>query len=313
MQQRLFELRRLRQIIQRTAASPRAHFIRAAAAIPPTPAAALKWRAAFPAGPYNHRMDILTLHRGTAPLLISLPHDGTALPDELAHRLTDSARRVPDTDWHVSRLYDFARELGASLLVPRYSRYVIDLNRPADDVSLYPGQNTTGLCPTVQFSGEPVYRPGCEPDDDEIAQRLTRYWKPYHAALESELARLRAIHGRVVLWDGHSIRSRVPFLFEGQLPDFNLGTAGGASCSPALQQRLVAILAAHDDFTHVVNGRFKGGHITRHYGRPQEAVDAVQLELAQLNYMNEATFEYAPQRAQRTQQVLRALLAATLA
>ena len=258
-------------------------------------------------------MDTYTLHRGSVPLLISLPHDGTVLPDELAARMTPSARDVPDTDWHVSRLYAFARELGASMIVPAYSRYVVDLNRPSDNASLYPGQNTTGLCPIVQFSGEPVYQAGEEPQADEIAQRIERYWQPYHRALADEIERLHAQHGRVVLWEGHSIRSVVPFLFDGRLPDFNVGTAAGTSCSPALQARLEKILAAHVHSTHVFNGRFKGGYITRHYGQPQRGVEAVQLELAQLNYMDEDSFEYAPAAARRTQDVIRQLLEATLA
>ncbi|MCX7032968.1 MAG: N-formylglutamate amidohydrolase, partial [Arenimonas sp.] len=180
-------------------------------------------------------MEVFTLHRGTAPLLVSLPHDGIALPEDLANRLTPEARGVPDTDWFVSRLYDFARRLGASLLVPVNSRYVVDLNRPPDDLSLYPGQNTTGLCPLQRFSGAPVYLAGQEPTADEVAARVERYWRPYHDALAAELARVRARHGRAVLWEGHSIRSTVPFLFDGRLPDFNLGTAAGASCAPERQ------------------------------------------------------------------------------
>jgi N-formylglutamate deformylase len=257
-------------------------------------------------------MDTFTLHRGTAPLLVSVPHDGTEVPDAIAERLTPSARRVPDTDWHVSRLYAFARELGASMIIPRYSRYVVDLNRPPDNASLYPGQNTTGLCPIVQFSGDPVYQAGAEPSNTEIAERIETYWRPYHEALAAELARIRAAHGRVVLWEGHSIRSVVPFLFEGQLPDFNLGTAGGASCSVALQSRLIAVLGAAREHTHVVNGRFKGGYITRHYGEPAQDIEAVQLELAQLNYLDEDTFEYLEEIAEKTQRVLRALLEACL-
>lgn len=256
--------------------------------------------------------DTYSLQRGSAPLLLSLPHDGTELPPGFAERLTPSARRLPDTDWHVASLYAFARELGASVLAPRYSRYVVDLNRPPDNASLYPGQNTTGLCPTVEFSGGAIYRPGAEPDEAEIAERLERYWQPYHAALADELERLRTAHGRVVLWDGHSIRSEWPYLFEGRLPDFNLGTAGGASCTPALQERLADVLAAAEGFSHVVNGRFKGGYITRHYGRPGQGVDAVQLELAQLNYMDEESFQYLPERAAPTQAVIRRLLESCL-
>jgi N-formylglutamate deformylase len=258
-------------------------------------------------------MESYTLHRGATPLFISLPHDGTALPQEIEARLTPSARRVPDTDWHVSRLYAFARELGASMIVPTYSRYVIDLNRPRDNASLYPGQNTTGLCPVVEFSGEPVYQAGAEPTQAEISKRIETYWRPYHEALEAEIARIRADHGRVVLWEGHSIRSVVPFLFEGRLPDFNLGTSGGESCSAALQSRLVDVLAAERDHTYAVNGRFKGGYIPRHYGEPARGVEAVQLELAQANYMDEDSFEYREDLAQPTERILRALLEACLA
>jgi N-formylglutamate deformylase len=253
-------------------------------------------------------MQTFTLYRGTAPLFVSVPHDGVELPEDIASRLTPSARRVPDTDWHVSRLYAFARELGASMIVPRYSRYAIDLNRPPDNASLYPGQNTTGLCPIVQFSGEPIYKAGDEPSNGEIASRIETYWRPYHDALVAELARIRATHGRVVLWEGHSIRSVVPFLFEGRLPDFNLGTSSGASCSPSLQTRLTSVLERASGYSHVVNGRFKGGYITRHYGDPTQDIEAVQLELAQANYMDEDTFEYRDELAARLQRVLRELL-----
>jgi N-formylglutamate deformylase len=256
--------------------------------------------------------EVFELHRGTAPLLISLPHDGEALPPEMLPRLTADARRLPDTDWQVSRLYAFARELGASILRPYHSRYLVDLNRPPDDLSLYPGQNTTGLCPTIQFNGQPVYLEGEAPGADEIAQRVERWWKPYHAALQGELQRLKAQHGRVLLWEGHSIRSAVPYLFEGRLPDFNLGTAAGASCAPARQQRVEAVLAAQRDYTWVANGRFKGGYITRHYGKPDAGIDAVQLELAQCNYLDEDRFEWDAARAAPTQALIRRLLEAAL-
>ena len=256
--------------------------------------------------------DTYTLHRGTSPLFVSLPHDGTRLPDDIAARLTDTARRVPDTDWHVAQLYAFAHELGASMIVPNYSRYVVDLNRPRDDTSLYPGQNTTGLCPLTAFSGEPIYLPGQEPTQNEIAARIETYWHPYHVALAEEIARIREAHGRVVLWEGHSIRSVVPFLFDGRLPDLNIGTADGASCSAGLQKRLVNVLEAQRDYTFVMNGRFKGGYITRHYGKPVQGVDAIQLELAQLNYMDEDMFEYDAGKAARLQPLIRKLLEAAL-
>lgn len=254
-----------------------------------------------------------TLHQGTAPLLVSLPHDGTELPAAIAARATDAGKRVPDTDWHVGKLYAFARELGASMIAPRWSRYVADLNRDPAGQALYPGRAETALVPITTFAGEPIYAAGDEPGGKEIALRRELYWQPYHDALADELARLRERHPRVVLWDGHSIKSRVPMFFDGQLPDFNLGTANGASCSPELQDALTGVLrerAVGSDgyYSHVVNGRFKGGYITRHYGRPQAGIEAVQLELAQSTYMDEDSFEYLPERAAPVQGVIRALL-----
>ena len=253
-------------------------------------------------------LPIFQLRRGTAPLLVSLPHDGTHVPADIAARLTPSAQRVPDTDWHIARLYAMARTLGASVLVPAHSRYVVDLNRAEDDVSLYPGQNTTGLCPLVLFDGTLVYRAGAEPDAAEVQARVERYWRPYHVALHAELERLREMHGRVVLWEGHSIKGDLPFLFEGRLPDLNLGTAGGASCSPALQARLEAVLGAQAGYGWVANGRFKGGHITRHFGDPARGIEAVQLEISQRCYMDEATFEWDAARAGALIPLLRTLL-----
>ncbi|MGH8028372.1 MAG: N-formylglutamate deformylase [Arenimonas sp.] len=258
-------------------------------------------------------MQTFNLHHGTAPLLISLPHDGTALPNDLVGRLTGDARKVPDTDWFVSRLYGFARSLGASILWPVNSRYVVDLNRPPDDASLYPGRNTTGLCPTSRFDGGPVYLEGHTPTPADIAYRVDYYWRPYHQALAAELHRKKLLHKRVLLWEGHSIRSRVPFLFEGTLPDLNLGTADGTSCDAALQSRLQRVLLELPDYTEVTNGRFKGGYITRHYGQPDKGIDAVQLELAQSTYMDEATGKWDEVKALKLQAVLRKLLMAGLA
>lgn len=254
-------------------------------------------------------MTSFTLHRGSAPLLISLPHDGSFIPAEISARMHLAARRSPDTDWHVARLYEpLAAALGASVLKPRASRYVVDLNRPADGHALYPGQRETGLVPTVGFDGEPLYLDGDMPDAAEVQRRVNEYWQPYHDALALELARLHGEHGRVVLWEGHSIRGRVPMLFEGRLPDLNLGTARGASCTSTLQARLQSCLAAQSRFTVAVNGRFKGGYITRHYGRPDAGVQAVQLELVQFNYMDEASFEYDEARAPEVQAVIDRLL-----
>jgi N-formylglutamate deformylase len=254
------------------------------------------------------------LHRGTRPLLVSMPHVGTHLPASLRARFTPSALAVPDTDWHIDRLYAFARDLGASLLVATHSRYVIDLNRPPDNASLYPGQDTTGLCPVDTFDKAPLYVSGAGPDAQEIAQRRDVVWHPYHAALQEELARLRAAHGTAVLWDAHSIRSHVPRFFAGRLPDFNLGTADGASCDPAFAAGLLDLASTAPGHGAVLNGRFKGGYITRQYGQPADGVHAVQLELAQSAYMDEAPpFRWDSGRAAPVLPALQAMLVAGLA
>ncbi len=255
---------------------------------------------------------IARLVRGRSPLLISLPHDGFQLPPDLVPRLTPAARSVPDTDWHVARLYAFARKLGASVLTPRFSRYVVDLNRSSDDQALYAGRNTTGLCPERRFDGGPVYLDGQAPSSDEVAERVERYWRPYHDALREEIERKRAQYGHAVLWEGHSIRSELPWLFEGRLPDLNLGTAAGASCGSFLESRIAAVAASQPSYSWVLNGRFKGGYITRHYGRPAEGVDAVQLELAQSTYMDEETTAWRPAAAEALQELLRRMLVVAL-
>jgi N-formylglutamate deformylase len=252
--------------------------------------------------------DVFTLEQGSAPLLVSIPHTGTALPPDQHERYLPRALAVEDTDWHLDRLYGFVRELGASLLVPRHSRYLIDLNRPEDNTLMYPGANNTELCPTRFFTGEPLYQQGRAPDAAEIERRRARYWQPYHQALAGEVARLRAAHGHVVLFDAHSIQSQVPWLFPGTLPDLNLGTAGGVSCAPALRQRLAGVLASSGR-SHVADGRFKGGHITRHYGQPQQGVHAVQLEMCMHCYMDqEPPYGYRPDRAAGVLPVLRAFV-----
>jgi N-formylglutamate deformylase len=254
-----------------------------------------------------------TLHTGTLPLLISIPHLGTELPAKFAAQMTDTAAITQDTDWHLDRLYAFARSLGASVLQAQVSRYVVDLNRPPGGESLYPGQTTTGLCPLETFHGAPLYVPGAEPDAAEQERRLQGYWMPYHQALAAELERLKAEHGAVLLWDAHSIASVLPRLFEGQLPDLNLGTNSGQSCAAAVIDSVAAVAQA-SAFSHVVNGRFKGGYITRHYGQPAQNVHAIQLEMSQCLYMDEAPpFNYLEYRATSVQPLLQAMLQAALA
>lgn len=254
-----------------------------------------------------------TLHRGRLPLLVSLPHAGTVIPADQQPRYVPRALAVEDTDWFMEEVYGFVRELGASLLVPRYSRYLIDLNRPPENLPMYPGVNNTELCPTRFFSGDALYREGQAPDDAEIARRLHVYWHPYHQALQAELARLKAEHGHALLFDGHSIKSQLPWLFDGQLPDLNLGTASGASCAPSLRAALSGVLATQTEFTHVVDGRFKGGYITRRYGQPAQGVHAVQLEKCWRCYMEEAPpFATDATRLSRLQPLLHTLVTTML-
>lgn len=255
---------------------------------------------------------VLSFHQGSLPLLISMPHAGLQLSPVVKAGLVEQARSLPDTDWHIPRLYDFARELGASVVAAEYSRFVIDLNRPDDDKPLYAGA-TTGLYPATLFEGEPLFEAGKEPSPEERAEYLEKIWRPYHDTIRRELARLRDQFGYALLWDAHSIRSHIAHLFEGKLPDFNLGTFNGASCDPQLAERLQGVCAGFDRYSHVLNGRFKGGHITRHYGDPANNIHAVQLELAQSTYMEEVEpFEYREDLAQPTQQVLRKLLQTVL-
>ena len=252
---------------------------------------------------------IFDLHCGHTPLLVSLPHVGTHVPDALQPQFVPRALAVEDTDWHLDQLYDFVRGMGASLIVPRHSRFVIDLNRPPENTPMYAGANNTELCPTRFFTGDPLYREGMAPDAHAIDLRRKTYWQPYHDALRAEMDRIQAQHGHAVLFDGHSIRSHLPWLFEGTLPDLNLGTASGASCAAPLRTALQQVLQAQDRFTHVVDGRFKGGYITRAFGRPLAGQHAVQLEMCWSTYMQEqAPYTVDPALAGQLVPVLRSLV-----
>jgi N-formylglutamate deformylase len=250
---------------------------------------------------------------GSTPLIISVPHAGTAIPEGLAERFTPLALTLPDTDWHVAELYDFAPALGATMLIAQYSRYLIDLNRPPDDAALYSAAPKTGLCPTASFAGEPLYLAGdAALDAAEIAQRREQYWRPYHDALHSLLAQTRERFGYALLLDAHSIRSQVPRLFEGRLPDINVGTNQGSACAPALTGALRERLSGQTRWSRVFDGRFTGGYITRYYGRPAFGVHAVQIELAQCAYMDEAGTRYDAARAAPLRELLAAIVAALL-
>ena len=228
--------------------------------------------------------DWLEVQRGEAPLVVAFPHGGAELGG-VEDRFVSPWLARRDADWWIAELYEFVRELGATTIATQVSRSIIDVNRNPSGASLYPGQATTELCPTTTFDGEPLYR-GFDPEADEIAWRRKTFFEPYHAVLAAEIARLREVHPAVVLYDAHSIRSSIPRLFDGELPQFNLGTNGGNTCDPALETALVGVCAASGQ-SYVANGRFKGGWTTRHYGAPQDGVHAVQMELAMRGYMDE--------------------------
>ena len=246
--------------------------------------------------------------QGSLPLLVSIPHAGTALTAEVEQGLSEAARGLPDTDWHIPQLYDFVREMGASVLVANYSRFVIDMNRPPDNEALYTTA-TTGLYPETLFDGTPTFKPGMTPTDAQRQGYLATLWTPYHQQIQNELARIKQKFGYALLFDAHSIASVIPRLFDGQLPDVNLGTNGGLSCSPAIAEGLTEICAAQSSFSWVMNGRFKGGYITRAYGKPEENQHAVQLELAQCNYMDETPpFNWRGDKASTLQPLLKQLI-----
>lgn len=251
-----------------------------------------------------------TLIKGSVPLLISMPHNGEEIPADIAAVMTAKGHEVADTDWYMDRLYAFAQKLGAYILIPKYNRYVIDLNRDPEGVDLYPGANNTELCPTTAFDLSPLYQAGSSPTAEQIAERVEQYWQPYHQALASTMQAIKAEFGQAVLLEAHSIRSHVPRFFQGQLPDFNFGNADGKSCAPALISTLTALEYA--PYTMVCNGRFKGGYITRAFGQPDNNFHAVQLELSQRTYMNEEAMTYNEELAQQVSIKLEALVKALI-
>jgi N-formylglutamate deformylase len=264
-------------------------------------------------------MSWLHVHRGDAPLIVSMPHTGTEIPHEIESHLVSPWLARKDADWWIDRLYDFSADLGATVVRTSISRTVIDVNRDPNGKSLYPGQTTTELCPTTTFDGEPLYVEGYQPNTGEIVGRRDAYFAPYHSALADEITRLRSKYGKVVLYEAHSIRSRVPRLFDGELPNFNIGTNGGTSCAPELAAAIEALCDA-SGFSRVTNGRFKGGYTTRHYGNPASGIHAVQMELACRGYMadpdavNASNWPapYDPILAEPMHKVLRRILEACL-
>lgn len=254
-------------------------------------------------------MNPVEMKRGDSPIVLGLPHTGTYVPEEIFERLTPLGRTLSDTDWHIERLYDGLLP-DATTVRATFHRYVIDANRDPSGESLYPGQNTTGLVPLTDFDGQPLWE--TEPGAIEIEERRTNFHSPYHEALRAELERVRAIHGCAILYDCHSIRSHIPFLFEGTLPDFNVGTNNGTTCDASVEQLVTAICAAASGYSSILNGRFKGGWTTRHYGRPVDGFHAIQMELAQSTHLTEERlpFAYDAAKADRLQVHLKAILEA---
>ncbi len=248
--------------------------------------------------------EVFSLHRGNTPLLISVPHDGWHIPAEIVQHMSGAGRAIPDTDWHVAELYDFAKANGASMIVAKMSRYVVDLNRPADDASLYKDQIATGLCPLQTFAGADIY---LDPIEIDLDARVAVYWRPYHESLAQTLDELREQHGHALLWDAHSIASSVPALFDGELPVLNIGTWDGRSCGATLANAVMSV-AKQSDYAAVLNGRFKGGYITRNYGNPESGIHALQLELAQRAYMHERSLDYDREKAAELRVTLKAML-----
>ncbi|MCO5731240.1 N-formylglutamate deformylase [Rhizobium sp. SSA_523] len=247
--------------------------------------------------------------RGTSPVILGFPHTGTEVPAAVWSRLNDNGRRLADTDWHIDRLYNGLLPNATSVRA-RFHRYVIDANRDPAGISLYPGQNTTGLVPITDFDGQAIWSTGREPDAADIDDRLKRFHTPYHAALASEIARVKSIHGIAVLYDCHSIRSRIPFLFEGVLPDFNIGTNLGTTCASEFESAAASVAAEAHGYSCVLNGRFKGGWTTRHYGQPEDHVHAIQMELAQSSHLSSEAppFAYDESKAQRLRVHLKTIL-----
>ena len=230
-------------------------------------------------------MSVVEVTPGTSPVILSFPHVGTHVPKGIWEKLNDNGQILADTDWHVDRLYEGLLP-GATMVRATFHRYVIDANRDPSGESLYPGQNTTGLIPESDFDGKPIWREGEKPNDTDRAVRLEEFHRPYHAALAAEIQRIKAVHGVAVLYDCHSIRPHIPYLFEGKLPDFNIGTNGGTSCDPAIEAAALAAAQKAEGFSSVLNGRFKGGWTTRHYGQPRLGVHAIQMELAQSTHLH---------------------------
>ena len=258
-------------------------------------------------------MEPFDFQSGTLPLLVSIPHAGTRLTPEVEDGLSDAARPQPDTDWHIPQLYDFVHGMGASVLVGHYSRMVVDLNRPADDTPLY-ASATTGLFPSTLFDGTPTFVAGKTPTPEQRNGYLQHIWLPYHQQIQQELARLKAHYGYALLFDAHSIASHIPRLFDGKLPDLNIGTNGGESCSAAVEAAIRARCEEQKQYSWVINGRFKGGYITRAYGQPAQQQHAVQLELAQCNYMEEqAPVAWHAEKATALQVQLKKMLESYLA
>ena len=255
----------------------------------------------------NNELKTFSFFEGNSPLLVSIPHDGRLLSDDIKKSVKEKFLELPDTDWHMNRLYDSFKDTQWNIISANFSRYVVDLNRSSDDIKLYNDFKSTGLCPVKSFSGEHLYSDGNEISELKMERRVKSYWKPYHDKIKQTLESIKSKYGYAILWDAHSIKSKVPNLFEGELANLNIGSNSGRSCPNSILESIHKI-ASNSGFSVVLNGRFKGGYITRHYGKPAENVYAIQMEIAQRSYMNEITLSYDERLSKKLTPILKLML-----
>jgi N-formylglutamate deformylase len=258
-------------------------------------------------------MDCFKVHKSPgkpAPILLSIPHCGTAFPKELINEYEPELyKEQDDTDWFVDQLYDFANAMGITTISAVYSRWVIDLNRHPENRDLYSdGRLITGLCPVTNFLGNAIYKDGRKSiAEDEIQRRLAAYYLPYHQKIAEHLMALKERFGQVLLWDCHSIRKSLPALHKEPFSDLIISDADGQSSAAKLSDTAFLHLSS-STYSVKRNYPFKGGYITRHFGKPKENQHAIQLEMSKNVYMDDLEKTYVDKKAQKIQTLLKSTL-----
>ncbi|GAA4113631.1 N-formylglutamate deformylase [Aquimarina addita] len=240
------------------------------------------------------------------PILISIPHAGTQFPVEIKHYYKKKMRNhLDDTDWYVHKLYEFAPSLGITIIKANLSRWVIDLNRDPKSIPLYTDNRLiTAITPITDFYGNNIYTSSSsEPDPIEIQRRLDLYYWPYYRQIETLIADLKKKFGKVLLWDAHSIRHLVSTIQKKPFPDMILGNNDQKTAHPQLILTALEKLRSKK-FEVAHNTPFKGGHITRYFGKPAQNVHALQLEMNKILYMDDNEITYNTKRASEVQEVL---------